>query len=568
MTNGAQGFHRLPMTERLRLFRRGRLAAAGVTLGLVAPLMLASAQPPVVAIALLLAGLLPAVVAIETRRPARLDRAVIFLLLILMGVLTGGVLRGLPAAGAALLVGLAAIEACIVSRRRLACVGLGLIGVGAVATAAAHAPGAAGAWPAEAALAALAGTAAAILINSLAKSRFRQTDIGRQALALRNRAEAALGEVLIGIDRSGLVCEAGGNTARTLGLHADALHGRGLVELTLVADRPALLKACGDAFADRQPTAARIRLRTSAAVDAPRYRWVELSFSGASRDGIMPATVADSDAAAADNERPERAAAGTADAEAAHAAFFASLSHELRTPLNAIVGFSDLLANPETSPSDPARVREYAGMVHEAGQQLARKVASMIDIARLRSGAYEADVERADLSQTVAEIVAAFQREAGSRATVQFIDGGAPIEADVDARALRGALDELLSNAVRHGGRSPVTVAIAVEGSDAAIAVMDSGAGIPRAHLGQLSHALAQTASAASQENALGVGLTHARDLMALHGGSISIASRLGAGATVTLRLPLRARRSNVVRIGAPASEPPMIAHEGARKHA
>ncbi len=569
--NRATALDRLPMAERLALFRRSRLAMAGVTLGIAAPLMLAAAQPPAVVISMLLAGLLPAVVAIETRRPATLDRALIFTLLILAATLAGGAMRGLPAGGAALLIGIATLEAAAASRRRTPCIGIGLAGMAAVAAAGANAPDAGANAAAGLALAAAALTAMTVLLRHLLRAFSTEARLRRAATAARGRIEEAMTEVIVGLDRAGLVRRVGGNPVKALGLPADALLGRGLLDMTLVADRPALLKACGDSFAEMGPTTAQIRLRTSAAGEVPAYRLVELSLDGHARDGVMPAMIRDPSAAAARDMEAQRAGDGAEEAELARAAFFASLSHELRTPLNAVVGFSEFLANPGTSPADPARVREYAGIINEAGQQLTRKISTMIDIARLRSGAYGAALERTDLARLVADAVGAFQRDAGERTTVHVVDSGDAVEADVDARALRGALDEVLANAVRHGAGAPVTVVVTADGTDACIQVIDSGPGVPRARLAQMSRALSDPDAVAGEGGGLGAGLTLARGLMALHGGSIAISSREGRGATVTLRLPMRAggsSPSNIVRIDLTDARQPTTAREGGRKRA
>jgi cell cycle sensor histidine kinase DivJ len=470
-----------------------------------------------------------------------------------------------------LLIGIATLEAAVASHRRTLCVGIGLAGMATVAVAGANAEHSISAWAAGLALAASAFTATTVLIQHLIHAVARETRLRRDVMAARGRIEAALDEVLVGVDRAGLVRSAGGNPAKVLGLPADALLGRGLIDLTLVADRPALLKACGDSFADKAPATARVRLRTSPDGDAPAYRWVELSLSGEAGDAIMTAAIRDAAAAAAGDASLEDAATGMEQSDAARSAFFASLSHELRTPLNAVVGFSEFLANPETSPSDAARVREYAGLIHDAGQQLTRKVSTMIDIARLRSGAYAAALERTDLAQLVSQAVESFQRDAGDRVTVSCVDGDDAIEADVDARALRGALDEVLSNAVRHGAGAPVTVVVTAEGLDAGIAVMDSGPGLSRIRLTEISRALAGSDDATGDGNGLGRGLTLARELMALHHGSVSISNRARNGATVTLRLPLRAAAavpSNIVRIGSADAHHPATPHEGARKRA
>jgi hypothetical protein len=98
----------LAAADRLRLFRQGRIAAAFVMVCLFPLLAFVSGEPPAVTASLLLATMLSAVVALNMSRPAELDRAAVFHVVITATVLAGGVLRGLPPSSAIMMVSLAA----------------------------------------------------------------------------------------------------------------------------------------------------------------------------------------------------------------------------------------------------------------------------------------------------------------------------------------------------------------------------------------------------------------------------------------------------------------------------
>ncbi len=548
----------LPAAERLRLFRAARFAAAAAALVVFPPLALAGA-PPGAILSLVLAALLPAVVAADLRRPGGLDRAAALHALIAAAVLTGGVLRGLPLASAALLLGLAALEGLVVARRggRIAAAAVALAGLAAAFTAhawggvTAEIPGG-GPLALAAALLALAGTAA-LLLGVAAVAR-------RQALAagsdhrLAARVETVMSETVMTIDSSGRVGHVSGNAWRVLGLPPEALAARGLLELTLVADRPALLTAIADSSAATARQRLRIRLRESAAAVQPRYRWAEIAIEPRGMEGLTVASLRDATADVA-NEESRRAAGRDAEAaKVSRAAFLTTVNHELRTPLNAIIGFSDILSNPESTPSEPARVREYAAIVKSAGQDLHRMILAMIDITRIDSGVYEFEAEDADLAALVESCVEAFRQEpeaAGETFALRCAAGEA--RAAVDPRAIRSALFQLLSNAAKYGEGKGVEVSLATVDGGFDIVVKDWGEGISGEKLAQLERNFARLDEGLSRERGgIGLGLALARGLMTLHGGRILIDSKPGRGTSVTLRLARDSARhdANVLRLG------------------
>ena len=81
--------------------------------------------------------------------------------------------------------------------------------------------------------------------------------------------------------------------------------------------------------------------------------------------------------------------------------FLATVSHELRTPLNAVIGFSEMLANPDLCPTDPARLRDYARIINSSGTHLLDVVNSFLDASRIESGHFELNVESFDLAELV-----------------------------------------------------------------------------------------------------------------------------------------------------------------------
>ncbi|ALJ34394.1 PAS domain S-box protein [Azospirillum brasilense] len=221
--------------------------------------------------------------------------------------------------------------------------------------------------------------------------------------------------------------------------------------------------------------------------------------------------------------------------------FLANMSHELRTPLNAIIGFSEILDS-EFFGKLNDRQKSCAKDIHDSGKHLLDIVNAVLDMSKIEAGRYELSEEVIDPCEAVAQCLTMVR----DRATDSGVDlrngvsGGLPA-IWVDRRAFKQVLLNLLSNAVKftpEGGS--VTLAARVEEDGAlALSVADTGIGIPREFMDHLFQPFRQADNSASRQfEGTGLGLSISKNFMELHGGSLTCASTLGAGTTMTLRLP------------------------------
>jgi signal transduction histidine kinase len=233
----------------------------------------------------------------------------------------------------------------------------------------------------------------------------------------------------------------------------------------------------------------------------------------------------------------ERARAQAEAASEAKSRFLATMSHELRTPLNAVIGLSDAMGK-ET---DPARAKEYAAMVNEAGRHLLGLVDDILDVARSQTGALQVEEDRiatAEVLQAGIDAVAPAAEAVGL--TLACDIAPALPELRGDARRLRQVIDKLLSNAVKFtpaGGR--VTVSARTDGEGLAIRVADTGIGIPSDQRERMFEAFTQLdSSLARRFQGSGLGLHLARTLAAASGGTLSLEDPEGPGIVAVLRFP------------------------------
>lgn len=224
--------------------------------------------------------------------------------------------------------------------------------------------------------------------------------------------------------------------------------------------------------------------------------------------------------------------------------FLAAMSHELRTPLNAVIGFSEILELEAFGPLGNSRYKQYARDIHGSGSHLLALINDVLDLTRLDAGQASLEASPSDLPALIKESLRMVGPQARSAKVALKADLPSLLPAlSCDQRRIRQVLLNLLSNAVKftpEGGCVSVSAALRDDGI--AVMVSDNGIGIaqtdiPRAfeRFGQVDSTLARKYEGA------GLGLPLAKELVELHGGTLTLESKPGEGTKVTVSLP-RAR--------------------------
>jgi cell cycle sensor histidine kinase DivJ len=232
--------------------------------------------------------------------------------------------------------------------------------------------------------------------------------------------------------------------------------------------------------------------------------------------------------------------------EAAHGAaaksqFIAQMSHELRTPLNAILGFSEMLKLQLFGALGHAKYAEYADAIHASGAHLLELINDVLDAAKLEAGRWEPMQERFDLRAALAQCLTMVRPQARSGGiALDCRMPELPLTIESDRRAVKQIALNLLSNAVKftpEGGA--VLLSATVAASDVVIVVADSGVGIAPEHLARLGRPFEQVENPlARKHHGAGLGLALTRMMTERLGGAFSLASEVGSGTVVTIRLP------------------------------
>ncbi len=211
------------------------------------------------------------------------------------------------------------------------------------------------------------------------------------------------------------------------------------------------------------------------------------------------------------------------------------LAHDLRAPLTALKGRVLMLQMRARQDGHQAYLQEAAAM-QRATNRLERMIADLMDTARLEQGIFTLTPTVVDLAALARETAATLQTE-GNEIVVR---APAALAAEVDPDRVRQVLENLLENARRH---SPKGVAVILEvgtevhedGNWAVVTVRDFGPGIAPELLPNIFARFA----AGRGTKGLGLGLYLARGIAEAHGGTLTVSSSPGAGATFRFALPL-----------------------------
>lgn len=234
------------------------------------------------------------------------------------------------------------------------------------------------------------------------------------------------------------------------------------------------------------------------------------------------------------------------DRSAAHAAekmrvdFVANASHELRTPLTAILGYAESL---EDGDAEPQLAAKFAATIRAEAARMLRIIEDLMSLSRIEADRFVAPTDRLSVEPVIrnaAERVREAVEANGCSITVDLEDDLPEIPGD---RAQIGQLfDNLLSNAARYGcaekGDS-IRITARKQGRSIRFEVIDTGPGIPRAHLPFVSRRFYRVDEARSRgTGGTGLGLAIVKHIVERHRGTWSIDSSPGEGTRVTVALP------------------------------
>jgi signal transduction histidine kinase len=220
--------------------------------------------------------------------------------------------------------------------------------------------------------------------------------------------------------------------------------------------------------------------------------------------------------------------------------FLTNMSHELRTPLNAIIGFSEVLKEQMFGELNERQL-SYVSDVLEAGKHLLSLINDLLDLAKIEAGRMELELSEVSIPELLRSAVSMHAEQAG-RDGIELALNTEPDEIAItaDGRRVRQILFNLLSNAVKFTpAKGRIDVSAHLENGQVAVAVADTGPGIPADELEAIFEEFEQT-DVGRQAEGTGLGLPLSRRLVELHGGRLWAESEPGQGSTFRFTLPVQ----------------------------
>ncbi len=226
--------------------------------------------------------------------------------------------------------------------------------------------------------------------------------------------------------------------------------------------------------------------------------------------------------------------------------FVSLASHQLRTPASGVKARLSLLINGYAGKLSKEQLG-HLNQIYETNEREIRVINDLLNVAIIESGHMKLDKKETDIAALINGVVAELQELLSSRhQTLEFQKPKKAVMSMVDPDKLRMVVDNLLSNASKFTNDGD-KISISVYQSDDNEMVMtfsDTGVGIDPRDIDKLFQKFSQADnhmdSSKRKSGSVGLGLFLVKNIVELHGGTISVSSEPGKGTTFTIKLPLR----------------------------
>ncbi|WP_244539280.1 HAMP domain-containing sensor histidine kinase [Methylobacterium sp. 174MFSha1.1] len=223
-------------------------------------------------------------------------------------------------------------------------------------------------------------------------------------------------------------------------------------------------------------------------------------------------------------------------------AFLAGVAHELRNPMTPILGQVERLLGAAQREAPEGRVAQGLAQLRWLVERYVRRATTLLDVSRAQTGQLALLAAPVPLAEVVQEVVAALTPMAAHAGSTIAVAVPEDLVLACERLALDQILDNLVTNAIKYGDGSAITVSGLRDGAVARIRVSDRGIGIAQGDQARIFERFERAVGdPAAAPTGFGVGLWLVRRLAEAMGGGVALDSRPGDGATFTVTLPLHA---------------------------
>jgi two-component system, sensor histidine kinase and response regulator len=220
--------------------------------------------------------------------------------------------------------------------------------------------------------------------------------------------------------------------------------------------------------------------------------------------------------------------------------FVAIASHDVKGALHAVqFSMQTQLKMLQGGNVDAAKVAERLERCLDELKRTVSLLEHLLDASQLQAGSITVHLEKIDLAALVLEVVGRWEEPARRAGSEIVVDRRAHVVGRFDSGRVAQILDNLLSNATKYGAGKPIRVSVNAAHGRAQIAVSDEGPGIAREDQQRIFERFARGTAAPAGQGSYGLGLWIARQIAVAHGGTLSLQSAPGAGASFMLTLPV-----------------------------
>ncbi|MEW5854058.1 MAG: HAMP domain-containing sensor histidine kinase, partial [Myxococcota bacterium] len=243
--------------------------------------------------------------------------------------------------------------------------------------------------------------------------------------------------------------------------------------------------------------------------------------------------------------------------------FLSLASHELKTPITPISlqlqALARLLARcavePSLSPSLTVTARQAIDVADRQLRRLATLINDMLDATRIGAGRFTMQPETCDLADLVRRMEERHRPVSVATQTPLQVEAPASLVGRFDPLRMEQVVANLLSNAFKYAPGNPVQITLSAENGRARLVVKDGGPGISDADVRRIFEPY-ERAVAMRHQPGLGLGLHITRHIVEAHGGTITVHSRAGEGATFVVEVPLGIQPGESTTLDTPRASP------------